>query len=324
MIALNSVESMVFIILFFLAFNSNKNDVEVGVIDCRIPRPQSSTPSDISSTGTNLNEILESENNKQITTLSETLSSTCESRNDVEVTMTESLDNSIPNSGSLVNPILQDTSENSDSNPGPSCPVSECKDFNSTQISKEYVKQGDYPLKNINNSDVFFRNEEYRGLNFFNQNETSEIKHSSTVQNIEMESMGLSFAIPPGAISPEQGALTLSVAPAIGGNIASPVDCRPYSPLFMLTPCSLAKEVKVTVNHTCYIEDEEDCKNMVILVPVDLAESQKSGNYLLKEADLEKEFEVGSQTGEIRMKRLQPFRVAKRESPIPERKKKSE
>ena len=158
----------------------------------------------------------------------------------------------------------------------------------------------------------FVKIEQYPGLNFFNQCEEREIKYLAEEQHLEMKDMGLSMTIPPKAIVPQENPVHLTVAPVIHGNIRIPEDCRPHSPMYMLSPHKLAKDAKVTVSHTCLIEDEEDSNNMVVLVPVNSAEAQTSGVYTLKEIDVEKKFEKGSHEGEFKLRQLQPFRVAKR------------
>ncbi len=170
-------------------------------------------------------------------------------------------------------------------------------------------KSGEY-------SSSFFESKTYPDLNFFGQIESIVIKYSDKEENIAIKDIGVSFTVPPEALSSNEEPLTFSVAPAVGGNIETPPDCHSHSPLYMISPCSLAKEVKVTVDHTCSIDSEEDCKNMVILVPADLATAQKTGIYKLKEAQVEREFNVGSQIAAIKMKTLQPFRVAKKLHPL--------
>ena len=182
------------------------------------------------------------------------------------------------------------------------------KDFSPVTSSKEtcehYTTSADMQS--------FVKIEKYPGLNFFNQSEEREIKCLAEEQHLEMKDMGLSMTIPSEAIVPLESPVLLTVAPAVHGSIKIPEDCKPHSPMYMLSPCKLAKDAKVTVSHTCFIEDEEDSKNMVVLVPVNLAEAQTSGVYTLKEVHVEKKFDKGSQKGEIKLRLLQPFRVAKR------------
>ena len=316
------------------------SDKEVAVINCRIPRPISNPPSIVTSplhsNTTDVAAVPENGNDHNMTPAEISEGPCCTSSSNFVAT-----DNS--SATSIVADDTQGgtTSASTDEGSIPiSCSDGESLDPNLDNTKGTHISGSSTNGKDINaiqdctlnpkvnngkilndtenssesKSSVFTKHQEYPGLNFFNQSVVEELKHSSATQEINMKSMGLSFVIPPEAIPSDQQVVNLTVVPAIGGNIEAPPDCQSYSPLYMIAPCKLAKEAKINVDHTCSIENEEDVRNMVVLVPVDLSESQSTGTYMLKETDFERSFKTGSQTGEIKMKNLQPFRVAKKES----------
>ena len=266
---------------FFSAVNPSKIN-EIGVVHCRIPRPDSDVDYESVDIAKNADNISD-----------EVFLETAESshKDDSEPHNTVSNAHATKESSPVTSPNSKEMSKDT--------------------CEHQTINADTQPLVKI---------EQYPGLNFFNQREEREIKYSAEEQHLEMKDMGLSMTIPPEAIVPQENPVHLTVTPAVHGNIRIPEDCRPHSPMYMLSPLKLAKDAKVTVSHTCLIEDEEDSNNMVVLVPVNLAEAQASGVYTLKEIDVEKKFEKGSQEGEIKLRQLQPFRVAKRVSRRPDSK----
>jgi len=281
-------------LMIFSAVNPSKlgKEKEVGVVHCRIPRPPAEEPASTCTVTTDLRAegIADSESSNTAKKASDSIS---------DEVFLEGVDSSCRDS-SESRSIISNTCAAKDSNPATGT------DGAGEEASKDQTFSPD--------TQSLVESKEYPGLKLFNQYEEREIEHSTEEQYLEMKDMDLSLTIPPKAILKQESVVRLTVAPAVHGNIQVPVGCRPHSPLYMMSPCKLAKDAKITVGHTCLIEDEEDGSNMVVLVPVDLAEAQTSGVYTLKEMDVEKKFEKGSQKGEIKMRHLQPFRVAKKVS----------
>ena len=163
---------------------------------------------------------------------------------------------------------------------------------------------------------MFIRHSDYPNLTFYDLVEHAEIRSTSNEQTINLiNNLGLSIFLPPNALPQDQKAVCLRIIPVSGGRLEVPSNYELHTPLYMLTPCELDREAVIKVTHTSLIEDEEDKSNMVILIPEEMAQADSSITYTLKEADVERRFEAGSQTGEIVVKNLQSFQVAKRVTP---------
>jgi len=166
---------------------------------------------------------------------------------------------------------------------------------------------------------MFIRHSDYPNLTFYDLEDHAEIRSTSDEQFVNLiNNLGLSIFIPPNALPQDQKTVRLSIIPVSGGRVEVPPNYELHTPLYMLTPCKLDREAVIKVTHTSLIEDEEDSSNMVVLVPDELAQSQTTGIYTLKEIDVERRFEVGSQTGEIFIKDLQSIQIAKRVTPTSE------
>ena len=165
-------------------------------------------------------------------------------------------------------------------------------------------------------SSMLIRHSDYPNLTFYDLVEHAEIRSTSNEQTINLiNNLGLAIFLPPNALPQDQRAVQLRIIPVSGGRVEVPSNYELHTPLYMLTPCELDREAVIKVTHTSLIEDEEDKSNMVILIPEEMAQADSSITYTLKEADVERRFEAGSQTGEIVVKNLQSFQVAKRVTP---------
>ena len=133
---------------------------------------------------------------------------------------------------------------------------------------------------------------------------------------MDMSDIGLKLSIPPGAIPGDQS-LPFSVRPAAGGNIDMPANCVPHSPLYLIPSLLMQERVKITIEHSCSIQSEEDRDRMVFL-GVDTSQQQVGGGYKLKEVeDVEVEFEIGDQKGCIYLKEVQSLRIGRRTDSSP-------
>lgn len=124
-----------------------------------------------------------------------------------------------------------------------------------------------------------------------------------------MKDIGLTISIPVGAVS--ESGLELSVRPVAYGNIEMPKDCVAHGPLYVIAPHQMQKEIKIVIEHSCNIESEDDCKNMVVL---GLDSRQQSDNtYRLTEIEGAKtNFRIGEQKADITLKELQSLRIGRK------------
>ena len=151
------------------------------------------------------------------------------------------------------------------------------------------------------------------GFTLLKQPQCEEVKFSDVEQEIAMEDIGLKFIIPAGAVS-ENRPTELSVYPVACGNVTMPADCASHSPLYIIKPVQMEKEIKIRVEHNCNLESEEDCDNMVFL-GVD-SQPQPDGTYVLKQIKHAKiVFNKSVQFGEIILKELQPLKIGRKCTP---------
>lgn len=149
-------------------------------------------------------------------------------------------------------------------------------------------------------------------MKFFNQTQSRELTDSDKDQEIVMEDIGMTLSIPAGAI-PESESLPLQVRPVAYGNIEMPVGHVSHSPLFIITPLQLNKEVKITVEHNCDADSEEVIDSLEILGLDSKECSDAKVSYKLKQiTDAKVIFKTGDQKCEVQMKNLQSFQVGRK------------
>ena len=148
-------------------------------------------------------------------------------------------------------------------------------------------------------------------IKFFNQTQSKQLKPCKEDQEVVMDDVGVTLSVPVGAI-PEGESFSLQVRPVAYGNIEMPVGCVSHSPLFILSPLHFHKQVKITVEHSCNIECDEDVENLLFLGLDSMEENNgKISCKLKKIEDVEVNFRPGDQKCEIFLKDLQSLRVGR-------------
>ena len=150
---------------------------------------------------------------------------------------------------------------------------------------------------------------DYPNLVFFNQSEHKELTSSEIDQEIKMKDIGVTVSIPAGAIH-ENESVSLEVHPVAYGKVEMPENCVSHSPLYIIPTQKMHQEIKISIEHSCNIETEEDCKKMVFL---GLDPQPDGTTYRVKEIPNAKtNFKIGSREGEIYLKDMQPLRIGRR------------
>lgn len=128
-----------------------------------------------------------------------------------------------------------------------------------------------------------------------------------------MNDIGVTISIPAGSV-PEGTQLKINIHPVVCGDIEMPDNCIPHSPLYIMSPIQMQKEIDITIEHDCNIESEEDRDNMVFLGLESLPQSGSTCR-LREINDAVSNFKIGDQKGKIFLKDLQSLRIGRRVSP---------
>lgn len=90
-----------------------------------------------------------------------------------------------------------------------------------------------------------------------------------------------------------------------------PPKCVPHSPLYIVSPLQMQERAKITIEHSCNIESEEDRDSMVFL-GVDPSQQAGDGYKLREVEDVVVEFRIGDRMGSIYLKEVQSLRIGRK------------
>lgn len=125
-----------------------------------------------------------------------------------------------------------------------------------------------------------------------------------------MKEIGLSISLPAGSIS-EGDKQQLNVYPVLSRRIEMPENSVSHSPLYIMTPLEMQRDVKITIEHSCCIETEEDHDTMMFLGVE--SGTEQDGTFKLTEIpDAVSTFRIGDRKCDIVMRKLQSLRVGRK------------